>query len=102
MTQRLDPAARTAELITVALRVAQATGWRTLTHAAVAAEAGVSQGLVVARLGTKAEMLRSVMRAAVRDGVVPVVAEGLAAGDKHARRADRELRARVLKWMGVA
>jgi AcrR family transcriptional regulator len=102
MTKHLDPAVRTAELIVVALRVAGATGWRTLTHAAVAQAAGVSQGLVVARLGTKAEMLRSVMRAAVRDGVVPVVAEGLAAGDTHARRADRELKKRVAKWMGAA
>ena len=55
--------------------------------------ASVSNGLVVARLGTKQEMLRAVMRRAVLRGVVPVVAEGLAVGDKHECRAGDALRA---------
>ena len=71
---RLDPKDRTNELLDVALQIAERTGWRNLTHASVAAAAGVSNGLVVARLGTKQEMLRAVMRRAVNRGVVPVVA----------------------------
>jgi hypothetical protein len=64
--------------------------------------AGVSNGLVVARLGTKTELLRSVMRAAVRDSVVAVVAEGLAVGDKHARKADAALRDLAAAWVRAA
>lgn len=89
---RLDPKDRTNELLDAALQLAERTGWRTLTHAAVAAHAGVSQGLVVARLGTKTEMLRDVMRRAVNRGVARVVAEGLAVGDKQAKRASPALR----------
>lgn len=92
MTDRMTPKNRTTALLEVAVRLAARDGWRTLTHADVASAAGVSQGLVVARLGTKTEMLRSVMRAAVAHGVVPVVAEGLAMGDRHAKRADESLR----------
>lgn len=99
MTQHLIPKERTAELVAVALRVAAAKGWRTLTHAQVADAAGVSQGLVVARLGTKTDMLRSVMRAALREGSIPVVAEGLAARDKHAMKADPALRALAADWV---
>ena len=89
---RLDPKGRTNELLDVALQIAERTGWRNLTHASAAAAAGVSNGLVVARLGTKTELLRDVMRRAVNRGVVPVVAEGLAVGDKHAKRAGEALR----------
>lgn len=96
---RLDPKRRTDELLAVALRLAAANGWRTLTHADVAQAAGVSPGLVVARLGTKTSMLRDVMRAAVREGVVAVVAEGLAVSDKQAMRADEQLRERAAQWV---
>ena len=99
MTQHIDSAVRTAQLLAVAVRLAAASGWRNLTHASVAQAAGVSNGLVVARLGTKTEMLRSVMRAAVRDSVVAVVAEGLAVGDKHAKRAGAELRELAAQWV---
>ena len=93
MTKRLDPKARTVELLATSLRLARTHGWHSLTHASVAAAAGVSVGLVVARLGTMDALRRSVMRAAVRDRCAAVVAQGLAVGDKHARRADEALRA---------
>lgn len=93
MTTRLDIKDRTNELLDVALDLAARTGWRSLTHTSVAQAAGVSPALVVLRLGTKTELLRAVMRRAVNRGVVPVVAEGLAVGDKHACRAGEALRA---------
>lgn len=99
---RTDPNVRTAELLDVALRQAAATGWKTLTHDAVATAAGVSRALVVLRLGTKDQMLRSVMRAAVRERSVRVVAEGLAARDRHAMRADQGLRELAAEWVRSA
>ena len=92
MTERLTPKDRTNELLDTALDLAVKHGWRALTHASVAQAAGVSQGLVVARLGTKTELLRDVMRRAVNRGVVAVVAEGLAVGDRQAKRAGAALR----------
>lgn len=92
MTNRLDPNERADMLLQTALELAARNGWRTLTHAAVAQAAGVSPGLVVARLGTKPQMLRDVMRAAVRQRVARVVAEGLALRDRQALKADAALR----------
>ena len=89
---RLDPKDRTNELLDVALGIANAHGWRNLTHAAIAQAASVSPALVVARLGTKQQMLRDVMRRAVNRGVVAVVAEGLVVGDRQAKRAGEALR----------
>lgn len=99
MTNRLTPQARTDELLNIALKLASADGWRTLTHAAIARAAGVSNGLVIARLGTMEQVRRSVMRAAVRERCVPVVAEGLCMGSPHARKADPDLKAAAAAWV---
>lgn len=92
MSKRLDPNVRADALLQTALRVAEVKGWRAMTRECIAVAAGVSPGLVSARLGTMAAVRRQVMRAAVRQRVITVVAEGLLFGDAHARRADAELR----------
>jgi AcrR family transcriptional regulator len=98
-TPRLTPADRTRALLDTALDVASVSGWQRLTHASVALAAGVSSALVVHRLGTMDAMRRSVMRQAVKQHCVPVVAEGLCLGDKHARKADDELKAAAAEWV---
>lgn len=98
----MTPHERTTSLLTTALAVASRTGWRTLTRESIAAAAGVSPALVSARLGTADAIRRSVMRAAVRQRCVPVVAEGLAARHPAALRADAELRAAAGEWVRSA
>lgn len=92
MTKRLDPAIRRAALLDVAVDVASTRGWRTLTRECIAVAAGVSPALVSARLGTMDQLRRAVMRAAVRREIASIVAEGLVAGDPHARRAPDALK----------
>jgi AcrR family transcriptional regulator len=99
MTVRTSPAARTAELLEVALRLAAAQGWNAITRDDIALAAGVSPGLVSARLGTMDAMRRSVMRAAVTRGLVAIVAQGLAVRDRHALRASDELRAAAAAYV---
>lgn len=92
MTKRLDPAVRRASLLDVAVEVASARGWRALTRECIAVAAGVSPALVSARLGTMDQLRRAVMRAAIRKGIASIVAEGLIAGDPHARKAPDEIK----------
>jgi AcrR family transcriptional regulator len=99
VTAHRTPELRTAQLIDVALALAATDGLRQLTRERIAQTAGVSPALVSARLGTMEQLRRSVMRAAVRQRVVPVVAEGLAVRDKHAQAADEELRALAAEWV---
>ena len=91
---------REIDLLHQAVSVAAEHGWENLTREAIAQRAGVSPALVSARLGTMENLRRSVMRAAVRDSVVAVVAQGIARNDKQAMRAGSELRAAVVQWMG--
>lgn len=98
----MNPTDRTRELLAVALKLAAAEGWRSLTRDGIARAAGVSYALVTHRLGSMDAIRRSVMRAAVRERCVAVVAQGLAVRDRQAMRADDELRALAAAWVGGA
>lgn len=98
----MNPDDRARSLLAAAVRDAAAKGWKTLTHQRVADAAGVSPALVKQRLGTKTQMLRRVMRAAVLERSVPVVAEGLALRDPHAMKAPVDLKKLAAAWVGGA
>lgn len=100
MTTRQLPDDRARTLLQVALGLAAIRGWRSITRDDIAAVAGVSPALVSARLGTMDALRRSVMRAAVAQRCVPVVAQGLAVKDRQAMRADETLRAAAAEWVG--
>lgn len=89
----------TAELLDAALSLAAAQGWSNLTRDGIARTAGVSYGLVTQRLGTMDAIRRSVMRAAVKQRNVAVVAEGLALRDRQACKADADLRELAAAWV---
>lgn len=99
MTARLAPEVRTEQLLDVALRLAESEGFHRLTRDEIARRAGVATGLVSTRLGTMDQLRRAVMRRAVTQRCVPVVAQGLAAGDKHAAKADQELKDLAAAWV---
>ena len=97
----MRPADRTDALLTTALQLAARHGYHTLTRESIALAAGVSPALVSARLGTMDAMRRSVMRAAVTRRCVGVVAQGLSVRDKHAMKADKELRALAAAYVAA-
>lgn len=98
--KRLLPDDRKYEILTAALIVAGAPGgWSKLTRDAVAREAKCAAGLVSKYFGTMTQMRRTVMRSAVLTENLPIVAQGLAAGDKCAQKADPELKARALNTL---
>lgn len=80
------------EILAVALKLAQQAGYKGVTRERVAAAAGISPALVSVRLGTMIEFRRKLMRFAIRRACLPVIAQGLAARDPHARRAPDELK----------
>lgn len=93
---------RAAELLAGAVGLAEKQGWHSLTHESIAAAAEVSPSLVKVRLGTIVDVRRAVMREAVKQRLPRVVAEGLCARDRTARRADAALRAACGEWVSRA
>lgn len=97
--KRQSPEIRKPELLRVAVELSRRHGYNKITRDAIAAEAGVSMGLVTLYLGTMANLRRDIMRAAVRDGIVEIVAQGIAAGDEHALKAPRELKQQIARFV---
>ena len=97
---RMNPKERTTELLAVATRVALRDGFASMRRDAIAAEAGVTGALVTCRLGTMPELRRAVMRHAIKNRILGVVAQGLALGDKHALKAPEDVRREAAAWLG--
>jgi len=97
---RKKPADRKQEILNAAIKVAgRPGGWSKLTRDSVAKEAGCAEGLVSKYFGTMITFRRSIMRAAIVAENLAVVAQGLAAGDASAKKADPELKARALSTL---
>ncbi|WP_287278656.1 TetR family transcriptional regulator [Ralstonia sp.] len=90
---------RTNDILAAALRVAERDGYASMRRDAIAEAAGVTGGLVTIRLGSMEQIRRSVMRQAIAQRCLRVVAEGLAARDRHALKAPQELREAAGQWL---
>ena len=94
---KLDARERVAQILSAALVLASETGYQKLTRDAVARRLGVPSSLIPYHMGTMAEFRRQIMREALRVECLPVIAQGIAARDRHALKAAPELRARALQ-----
>lgn len=91
----MDKTERIAQLRSIALQLAQETHYRHVTLAAIAERAGVTHPLVSMRLGTMTNIRRDILRDAIKEGNVVVLAQGLADRERIALKAPPELQARA-------
>ena len=84
---RLNPKERKAKIMTAAIRTAKRVGYMQMRREDVATMAGCSNSLVSAYWGSVPQLRRAVMRHAVRIECLEVIAQGLAAKDRHALKA---------------
>lgn len=80
--QRLSPKERTEQILTAAVEVAKEKGFFNVTRENVAVKAGCSVGIITLRFNTMPELRGAVMRRAIRDRVLPIIGQGVAAGDR--------------------
>lgn len=98
--KRLLPDDRKLEILNASIKVAgRPGGWSKLTRDAVAKEAGCADGLISKYFGTMVTFRRTIMRHAIKAENLAVIAQGLAAGDASAKKADPELKARALSTL---
>lgn len=96
MSTRLHPDARRAAILAVALPLAVKHGYASLSLRQVADAAGVTHPNVLHHFGTMAEFRTALMRQAIAERNLRVLAQGLAAKDKTARRAPEAMRKAAL------
>lgn len=74
-------------ILDAAVFMAKTEHYQTITRADVAKLANVSEATVLVFYGTMKKLRRDVMRKAVADGIIEIVAQGLANKDHHALKA---------------
>lgn len=89
---RMSPRARRDEILAAAVRLAETYGYTRITRDDIAVAAAVSPATVSAALGTMTQLRRHVIRSAIANEVLSVIAQGLALRDPHAMRAPEALR----------
>jgi AcrR family transcriptional regulator len=95
----LEKRERVAQILGTALMLCERpkSSYLRLTRDEIAQKAGIPSSLIAYHCGTMENLRRDIMREAVRVGCLPVIAQGLAARDRHALKAPEDLRARALQ-----
>lgn len=93
--RRANPEHRKQQILNAALTVAKNSGLNKTTKQSIAEAAGISVSLVGHYFKTVPQLKRAIMRAAISQGIIEIVAEGLTSKDPHARKAPKELKTRA-------
>lgn len=96
MSKRLAPDVRSEQILEAAVKLANRAGFRKLTRDRIAKAAGVSDGLVSIYFGSMDNMRDEVMKVAVRDGHLALIAQGVADRNKIAMKAPASLRRQAM------
>lgn len=96
MPTRELPKDRYAAILGAAVLEAKENGLSNILRKAIASRAGVSEPMVNKHLGTLVQTKRQVMRKAIEDKVLPIIAEGLVTRDPHALKVPEELKQAAL------
>lgn len=94
---RQKPDDRKYQILKAALALAEKPGgYSRLTRESVANEVGCADGLISKYFGTMTCFKRNIIRSAILTENLSIIAQGLATGDIHARKASKGLKARAL------
>lgn len=90
---------RDSRILLAAVELAKSLGYQWITRDQVAEAAEVASGTINNAYGSMVGLKRAVLRHAVAEGIVEIVAQGLADGHEIARGAPAELKERAAALM---
>jgi AcrR family transcriptional regulator len=93
--KRLSKDDRKNHILQVAIASAKVYGYANVTRNKLADHAKVSPALVTHYFSTMPQLKRAIMRAAIQLEIPEIIAQGLALGDKNARKAPGELKTKA-------
>lgn len=96
---RIDAGLLPGHLVNVALELAQSYGYKNVSRSELAEAAGVSRGTTHRAFDNLADLQTAVLAEAVRRGLAPVVAQGLALSDPVALDAPDKLKRAAAAWV---
>ena len=93
---RLKPKERKEQILTVALKIAANVGYANVTRQQVASAANIAPALVSKYFGTMKNFKRSVMRAAIKQEVLPIILDGIVQKEPQALKIPKSLRLKAI------
>ena len=93
---RLTPALRRRQILEAAVLLATASNYAQITRQGIAETAGIAPTLISHHFGTMCQLRRALMRYAVQNEHLAVIAQGLAARDAQAQKASPGLQTAAL------
>lgn len=97
--RRAHPGLRKESILSAAVDLSTVRGYYNVTRDEIADAAGVSMGLVTRYFGSMKQLRRDIMRHAIKDEIPEIIAQGLANGDEHAKKAPTELKEKAAKLL---
>lgn len=102
MKKRMTGTDRTERILAAAVKLAERKGFLQVTREGVAKEAKVSTGLVSTYFGSMDKLRDEIMRVAVRDEIMAIIAAGVLSKNRVAQRAPDDLRKRAVESLAAA
>ncbi len=96
----MEKEARKASVLEAAIVVAEKIGFANMRTKDIAEQAQCGYGTVTLYWSTMGQLRRAVMRAAIQQRKLRIIAVGLATGDKDAKKAPDELKRAALATLG--
>lgn len=99
LKKRVAPQLRKENILSCAIKLAEKVGYTKITATAVAEYAGITHQTVMHYFSTMNQLKTEVMRRAVKENNLRIIAQGLVAGDKHAKKAEQHVKEDALKCL---
>ena len=97
LKKRANPKDRKQQILVAAISIAGDKNYSTITRQDIADRAQVSTGLVARCFGTMCQVRRAIMRAAIQQEILPIIAQGLVSKDKNAQKAPEPLKQKAMQ-----
>ena len=95
--KRLKPEVRKLEILEAMLPLAEKHGYEFVTRNMIGEALGITGNAVQYHFGAMGALRNEFMRFAVRNEILPIIAQGVARGEKRALRAPEELKVRAVQ-----
>lgn len=97
--RRVPAAMRKQQILEVAINEAKKSHYNKITRDGVAEAAGVSMGLVTKYFGTMQQLRTQVIRHAVKQSIIEIIAQGIASNDDRAKKASQEDKQKAIELL---
>ena len=88
---------RKDQILNVAIDLSKKYGYQKIKRSDISHHAGVSENLISNYFGTMIKLKRLIIRHAIKNNIIEIIAQGIANNDPHVKKASKELKEKAIK-----